>query len=183
MVRYLFCFKGDEWKRNACTSCSCNEQGNVECQTKECVLEQCFLGQVRTIIPADEGECCPSVVCSFSETNNSCPNIISPNCGRDQVLQFQSINGCMRQVCECIPPSECPPMDPMDSPVVSSSIGERHVVNNSGCCPFWEKICDVQACPSKPDCQPYYRPEVAYSSDNACCTVYEVTYSFKKVVC
>lgn len=142
--------------------------------SKDCVFEQCLLGQTRTVIPAAEGECCPSVVCTYTETNSSCTNIITPNCGRDQVLQFQNVNGCMRQVCECIPQSECPPMD---SPVVSSSIGEKYVMNNSGCCPFWERICDVSECPSKPDCPPYYETEVAHSSEDSCCTIYQVQIS------
>ena len=51
----IYRISGDEWKVDNCTWCQCTDLGHVRCKTKECVLEECQLGEERKIIDPPKG--------------------------------------------------------------------------------------------------------------------------------
>ena len=102
-------------------------------------------------------------------TKKPCPEVPVPTCGHDQVLQFHDINGCLHQLCECIPPDQCPPLD---SAAANPLVGVKYVVNTTGCCHHLDRICVPEDCPSKPDCPPFYETEMKSSWEELCCPEY-----------
>ena len=160
---------GDHWKPDACTTCSCDADGHVQCVKRSCALEECPPDHERTIIQPEEHECCPTVKCTKEEnlvTKKPCPEVPVPRCGQYQVLRFQNIDGCPRQVCECIPFDECPPMD---TPAANPLVGVSYHVNTTGCCYHLDRVCSLDECPPKPECPPFYEIEVKASWEELCC--------------
>ena len=171
-------YRGDQWQEDACSSCSCDENGRVKCTTRTCVLETCQLGEQRHVIDAPADQCCPSVVCTPPTAEElDCPaNASTPACGEHQKLVVQQIAGCLYQICECVPLSECPPLD--DSSSSSSGgpfivlVGEKYVTNTTGCCPRWDRVCVPEECPEKPACPKFYERAVTAASRDLCCPEY-----------
>ena len=158
-------FAGDSWSEDGCTSCTYDAQGRVLCSTKQCVL----LGEKQIVQDPPEGECCPSVFCSPDQLLE-CSNVSTPICGPNQHLKFQELYGCLRQVCECVPLSECPSSvhsDPL--------IGEKYVLNETGCCPHWTRICVPEECPAKPECPTFYDLTGVLGTEGNCCPEFQCT--------
>lgn len=103
-------------------------------------------------------------------TKKPCPDVPVPACGQDQVLRFQDIDGCLHQVCDCIPFEECPPMDTI---AANPLVGVKYVVNTTGCCHHLDRICVSEECPPKPDCPLYYEMELKASWEELCCPEYQ----------
>jgi hypothetical protein len=127
------------------------------------------LGEKQIVQDPPEGECCPSVFCSPDQLLE-CSNVSTPVCGPNQHLKFQELYGCLRQVCECVPLSECPSSvhsDPL--------IGEKYVLNETGCCPHWTRICVPEECPAKPECPTFYDLIGVPGSESNCCPEFQCT--------
>lgn len=60
----------------------------------------------------------------------------------------------------------------MDNPAGYSVVGAKYVVNDTGCCPFLERICLPNECPGKPECPQFYETELAPGSETLCCPNY-----------
>lgn len=165
----MVCLLGDTWKEDDCTTCTCNQKGRVTCQTKECVVEKCQLGQTATVIEALPGQCCPTVLCTASQLRLECPETTTPECAEDQQVQYQEVGGCLRGVCECLPPSQCPTVE---QPV--PLVGEEYVLSRRGCCPQWTRVCHAEQCPTPVECPAFYeRSVVAGSTVSGCCPEYQ----------
>lgn len=139
---------------------------------RSCALEECPPSFQRTIIQPEENECCPTVKCIQEEnlvTKKPCPEVPVPTCGQDQVLQFHDVDGCLHQMCDCIPFEQCPPLD---SPAANPLVGVKYVVNTTGCCHHLDRICMPDECPPKPECPPFYETELKSSWEELCCPEY-----------
>lgn len=166
-------FLGDHWKPDACTSCTCNDEGHVACAMKSCALEECPPKHKRTIIQPASGVCCPSIKCELEEESlikQPCPELPVPICRDHQMLIYQEVNGCLHQLCDCVPSDQCPKIEPISA---NPLVGVTYIVNSTGCCPRLERICNQDECPPKPECPPFYEIEVKNSWEELCCPEFQ----------
>lgn len=66
----------------------------------------------------------------------------------------------------CKPLEEC---EPTQTHQEILPIGMEEFVNNSGCCPRVEIICNPKTCPSPPKCKEHYE---LISREGECCPIY-----------
>lgn len=161
---------GDKWQTDRCTECVCGPDGRTKCTVQTCpATKACPDGSVRRVI-SNSTECCTKFVCDPSLENKQCDqrneNI---RCSANQrVKQIVDKRGCAASVCECVPPSECPPLLP-----VHLFEGESIRTDATGCCPVHEKKCNPAICASKMvQCDEYYIKAIA-NDNSTCCPNYE----------
>jgi len=77
-------FRGDAWKTDeGCTQCKCDDDGHVQCQSKQCVTHECLPGQMEQMI-----------------SNTTC-------CGPSYICVTEKLQVCMAE--ECAPAPDCAP--------------------------------------------------------------------------
>ncbi|CAB3386136.1 Hypothetical predicted protein [Cloeon dipterum] len=170
-------YVGQTWHQDNCTVCTCeapeNSAPKVKCVEKTCAAPTvCSVGHNLEIVAGTENDCCPQQRC----VKVACPNQTEPICGLNQVLKtlLQETN-CPIYVCECIPREECPPLVDnsqqfmfVEEPVQVIPIGMVRRVNESGCCPHYDYVCQQESCPRQ-NCPEYYKTQVQPAPEGTCC--------------
>lgn len=158
-------FDGDQWHPDKCTSCECQQNGQIQCVKEQCSAETvCNTGSHKVALN-DHSDCCPKTIC--------CPDLIPLDCGPDKQLITIDENGCKKQKCICDPKiiEHCKPLKnllPLDN-------GERIEVDSTGCCPINKIICDTTLCPAKPfKCnEEFYEVNKIVINEAKCCDEYK----------
>ncbi|KAG6461849.1 hypothetical protein O3G_MSEX012891 [Manduca sexta] len=165
-------YAGDEWKEDACTSCTCSKipgenSAHVSCTTQGCAPPTCSDAQDLVSPPPRPGQCCPEYHCAPKKQEH-CEEAKKIVCGFGQVLKQKTLpNGCKTYACECKPASECEQI-PSESEVEIMEPGMERLIDNSGCCPRVDFICRVETCPKPPTCPKFHNLKTANVSGKCC---------------
>ncbi|XP_075969965.1 hemolectin isoform X2 [Anticarsia gemmatalis] len=169
-------YAGDEWQEDACTKCTCSKlsddnTAHVSCTKQTCVAPVCSQREDMITKPAKPGQCCAEYMCVAKPVAN-CTEPKKMECGFGQVLKQKATpEGCKEYACECKPASECEPV-PSENEVDILEPGMNRVVDNSGCCPRVQYLCQKDTCPKPPQCDKYY--ELKTDKENGkCCPEYK----------
>ncbi|XP_026667953.1 hemocytin isoform X2 [Ceratina calcarata] len=168
--------EGDTWFPDTCTKCSCNKRV-VNCERTECPAMDTVCEESMTAVAVNgtEEECCTKYLCmpkTFTTVPPFCEEPQIPECGYGQTIKVSTDSeGCKKFICECVPQSECPILNDINTEVEQLEPGFVKVMNMSGCCPKLMTICDSQTCPSAPSCPDYYELKSDVKR-NTCCASY-----------
>ncbi|XP_026330001.1 hemocytin [Hyposmocoma kahamanoa] len=169
-------FAGDEWKKDACTTCKCSKVsgGNttqISCTTQVCATTVCAENEDLHTKPIKPGDCCPQYLCVPKSIQKNCVEPKKMECSFGQVLKQKTNSiGCTEYACECKPPSECEPIPGQDEVEILDP-GLERVIDDSGCCPRVIVECHKDKCPKAIEC-PQFHTRLTKAND-ACCPKYD----------
>ncbi|XP_046603352.1 hemocytin isoform X1 [Neodiprion virginianus] len=165
--------EGEIWHPDKCTTCHC-EKKIITCSKTECPAlgNICSAGHTPIEISESENECCRKYLCTpVTTTPPTCVDQQKPSCGYGQVPKsITGSDGCLKFVCECIPPEECELLT-SEERVIEPGMVEVES-NTSDCCPRPILVCKTETCPLPTKCPALHNAK-SVEETGRCCPKYE----------